>query len=47
MTVEKAGRRVNLAEAAARIPEHWSPRIVGEVNGHQVKLAFISSGDLK
>ncbi len=29
----------NLREAAAGVGETWSPRIVGEVNGHQVKVA--------
>ena len=33
-TIEK----VNLAEKLALIREHWSPRIVGELNGQQVKL---------
>ena len=31
--------RVNLAEKLAQFDEHWSPRIVGELNGQQVKLA--------
>lgn len=39
MTISKSGRRVKLAEKLALIEEHWSPRIVGEVNGQQVKLA--------
>lgn len=30
---------INLAEKLASFPEHWSPRIVGELNGQQVKLA--------
>jgi mannose-6-phosphate isomerase-like protein (cupin superfamily) len=30
---------VNLAEKLAGFSEHWSPRIVGELNGQQVKLA--------
>lgn len=30
---------VNLAEKLAGFGEHWSPRIVGELNGQQVKLA--------
>ncbi len=30
---------VNLAEKLAGFTEHWSPRIVGELNGQQVKLA--------
>ncbi len=31
--------KVNLAEAFAGFSEHWSPRIAGEVNDSQVKLA--------
>jgi mannose-6-phosphate isomerase-like protein (cupin superfamily) len=30
---------VNLAEKFARFSEHWSPKIVGELNGQMVKLA--------
>jgi mannose-6-phosphate isomerase-like protein (cupin superfamily) len=30
---------VNLAAALGRIPDLWSPRIVGELNGQHVKLA--------
>ena len=30
--------KVNLAEQLARFSEHWSPRIVGELNGQQVRL---------
>lgn len=30
---------VNLAEKLAGFREHWSPRIVGELNGQQVRLA--------
>lgn len=30
---------VNVAAALARFDEHWSPRIAGELNGQQVKLA--------
>jgi len=32
-------QRVDLAESFRRIPEHWKPRIVGELNGQHVKLA--------
>jgi mannose-6-phosphate isomerase-like protein (cupin superfamily) len=39
VTAERNGRVVNLAEKLALIREHWSPRVVGEVNGHHVKLA--------
>ena len=31
--------KVNLAEAFARFSDHWSPRVAGELNGQQVKLA--------
>lgn len=31
--------KVNLAEKFSLIDEYWSPRIVGELNGQQVKLA--------
>lgn len=34
-------RKVNLAETLGRIDEHWSPKIVGEVNDQHVKLAKI------
>ena len=30
--------KVNLAEKLAMIGDHWNPRIVGELNGQQVKL---------
>jgi mannose-6-phosphate isomerase-like protein (cupin superfamily) len=30
--------KVNIAEKLARFQEHWSPRIVGELNGQHVKL---------
>ena len=30
--------KVNLAEKLSRFSEHWQPRIVGELNGQQVKL---------
>jgi len=32
-------KKVNLSEAFSRFQDTWSPKIVGEVNGHQVKLA--------
>src|SRR5215217_872331 len=31
--------KVNLAEAFARFSDHWSPKVAGELNGQQVKLA--------
>jgi mannose-6-phosphate isomerase-like protein (cupin superfamily) len=36
-TVEK----VNLAAKLARFREHWSPRIVGELNGQEVRLVKV------
>ena len=30
--------KVNLAEKLARFDDHWSPRVVGELNGQHVKL---------
>lgn len=35
-------RTVNLHEKFGLFSEHWSPRIVGELNGQQVKLAKLS-----
>lgn len=32
-------RKVNLYEKLSLFDEYWSPRIVGELNGQQVKLA--------
>ena len=31
--------KVNIAEKLSLFSEYWSPRIVGELNGQQVKLA--------
>lgn len=31
--------KVNLADAFARFSDHWSPKIVGEINDSHVKLA--------
>ncbi len=33
--------RVNLEEKLAQFNEHWSPKIVGELNGQHVKLAKV------
>jgi mannose-6-phosphate isomerase-like protein (cupin superfamily) len=33
--------KVNLAEKLASFSTHWDPKIVGELNGQQVKLAKI------
>ncbi|MDX1438929.1 MAG: cupin domain-containing protein [Rubricoccaceae bacterium] len=32
-------QKVNLAEKFAQFSEHWSPKIVAELNGQQVRLA--------
>jgi mannose-6-phosphate isomerase-like protein (cupin superfamily) len=31
--------KVNLGEAFASITEHWRPKVVGELNGQEVKLS--------
>src|ERR1700686_3502185 len=31
-------RKINLAEKLAQFSDHWSPKIVGELNGQHVKL---------
>jgi mannose-6-phosphate isomerase-like protein (cupin superfamily) len=38
---ETAVEKVNLAEKLAMFDERWSPRIVGELNGQQVKLVKV------
>ncbi len=30
--------KVNIADKFARFADHWSPKVVGELNGQQVKL---------
>jgi mannose-6-phosphate isomerase-like protein (cupin superfamily) len=35
---EAAVEKVNLARMFARFSEHWSPKVVGELNGQQVRL---------
>ena len=34
--------KVNLSEKLQQFTEHWSPRIVGELNGQHVKLAKLA-----
>jgi len=34
-------KAVNLKQKAALITEHWSPRVVGEVDDHYIKIAKI------
>ena len=31
--------RINLEEKFAQVGEHWSPKLIGELNGQYVKLA--------
>jgi hypothetical protein len=38
--------KVNLAEKFNLFSEHWSPRIVGELNGQHVKLAKFKEGSV-
>jgi mannose-6-phosphate isomerase-like protein (cupin superfamily) len=38
MTQAVAPAKVNLADKLALFSEHWQPKIVGELNGQQVKL---------
>ncbi len=33
--------KVNLAEKFSQIAEHWRPRVVGELNGQEVKLVKV------
>lgn len=33
--------KINLADKFALIREHWSPKIVGELNGQHIKLAKV------
>ena len=35
-------KSINLLEKYIQINEHWSPKIIGELNGQHVKLAKIS-----
>ncbi|AKD02060.1 cupin domain-containing protein [Pontibacter korlensis] len=37
--MENSPQKVNLAEKFSQFSDYWSPRIVGELNGQQVKLA--------
>jgi mannose-6-phosphate isomerase-like protein (cupin superfamily) len=37
--IRNANERISLADKFASFEEHWSPRIVGELNGQYVKLA--------
>ncbi len=33
--------RINLAEKLSRFSDHWNPRIIADVNDHQVKLVKV------
>ena len=39
MSQESEMAKVNVREKLARFDEHWQPKIVGELNGQQVRLA--------
>ena len=40
------GKRIKLTDALTRFSDHWSPRIIAELNGQEVKLAkFIGAFD--
>ncbi len=32
-------QKINLTDKLSRFTDHWSPKIIGELNGQQVKLA--------
>ena len=34
--------KVNLAAASATIPDHWNPRVAGDINDFQVKLVKLA-----
>lgn len=34
--------KINLAEKAGAIPDHWNPRLLSELNGQHVKLVKLS-----
>jgi quercetin dioxygenase-like cupin family protein len=36
-----SGEKVNLAEKLGTFHEHWSPRIVGELNGQEVRVVKV------
>jgi mannose-6-phosphate isomerase-like protein (cupin superfamily) len=36
--------KVNLAEKFSLFNDHWSPKIIGEANGHYIKLAKVQGG---
>jgi mannose-6-phosphate isomerase-like protein (cupin superfamily) len=41
-TPQREGRRaINLAEKLATFDEHWSPRIVGAFNGHDIMVVKV------
>src|SRR5262249_38521502 len=35
---EELMKKINLSEKFAQFQEHWSPKVIGELNGQQVKL---------
>ena len=39
--------KVNIHEKLAQIEDHWNPRIVGEINGQQVRLVKLLGEDFE
>jgi mannose-6-phosphate isomerase-like protein (cupin superfamily) len=39
MALSAFGDKINLREKLALFDDHWSPKVVGELNGQQVRLA--------
>ena len=36
--IDVSGEVINLAEKLAKLSEHWSPRVIAEMNDYQLKL---------
>ncbi len=39
MSAFSSNSKINLADAFSKIPDYWSPRVAGDINDFQVKLA--------
>ncbi|MEM7572229.1 MAG: cupin domain-containing protein [Bacteroidota bacterium] len=35
-------QKINISEKLSLFSDHWSPKVIGEVSGHEVKLAKIA-----
>jgi mannose-6-phosphate isomerase-like protein (cupin superfamily) len=42
MSTDRHMQKINLTEKLATFSEHWKPKIIGELNGQQVKLVKLS-----